>query len=418
MSTKLSGANLAGMSTTRKRVKNDYYATPPEATQDILDRVNMEGSILEPACGINIGVIDADLIGRKRHRFPNLACMKLSGFYKSKGCNVILKTDYINLDNFDKVYISKVFLETEIPEEVLKLHNVEYGGTGFFYDKAPQLPAEVEHHMPDYNLYDKWINKQVDNGRKRKEFEYYLDYSIGFTTRGCVRQCEFCVNKNYKKVYPHSPIGEFLDQNRKYICLLDDNILAYPKWKEIILELQQTNKYFQYKQGMDMRLMAEEKAEVLSKSKYRGDYIFAFDNIEDRDIIEKRLMLWKQYNKKTTKLYVFCGFDREDKWDKQFWDNDIADTFERIKVLMQYGCLPYIMRFNRYEESPHRGTYINLARWCNQPNFYKKKSYREFCIANGENSATVRYMKEFEKDHPKIAKMYYDMKFEELNQFQ
>lgn len=27
-----------------------------------------------------IAVIDADLIGRRRHRFPNLACMKISGF--------------------------------------------------------------------------------------------------------------------------------------------------------------------------------------------------------------------------------------------------------------------------------------------------------------------------------------------------
>lgn len=27
-----------------------------------------------------IAVIDADMIGRKKHRFPNLACMKLSGY--------------------------------------------------------------------------------------------------------------------------------------------------------------------------------------------------------------------------------------------------------------------------------------------------------------------------------------------------
>ncbi|EOS71642.1 hypothetical protein C818_00445 [Lachnospiraceae bacterium MD308] len=26
-----------------------------------------------------IAVVDADLIGRKKYRFPNLACMKLSG---------------------------------------------------------------------------------------------------------------------------------------------------------------------------------------------------------------------------------------------------------------------------------------------------------------------------------------------------
>ena len=47
----LSGTNLAGMSTTRSRVKNDYYATPPEVTRAILDEEVLEGVILEPACG-------------------------------------------------------------------------------------------------------------------------------------------------------------------------------------------------------------------------------------------------------------------------------------------------------------------------------------------------------------------------------
>ena len=34
---------------------------------------------------MNIAVIDADLIGRKRHRFPNLVCMKLSAYLKERG---------------------------------------------------------------------------------------------------------------------------------------------------------------------------------------------------------------------------------------------------------------------------------------------------------------------------------------------
>ena len=34
---------------------------------------------------MNIGIIDADMIGRTKHRFPNLVCMKLSGYYKMGG---------------------------------------------------------------------------------------------------------------------------------------------------------------------------------------------------------------------------------------------------------------------------------------------------------------------------------------------
>lgn len=72
----LSGANLAGMSTTRDRVKDDYYATPREGTTPILDREVLRGSILEPACGEghisevvkeyypNAEVVSTDLIDR------------------------------------------------------------------------------------------------------------------------------------------------------------------------------------------------------------------------------------------------------------------------------------------------------------------------------------------------------------------
>lgn len=115
-----------------------------------------------------IAVIDADLIGRKRHRFPNLVCMKLSGYHKDMGAQVVLKTDYENLDNFDKVYVAKVFTDTQIPSAVLSLSNVKYGGTGFFYDKAVPLPIEIEHHKPDYHLYDDWVKTQLAAGKKHR----------------------------------------------------------------------------------------------------------------------------------------------------------------------------------------------------------------------------------------------------------
>lgn len=133
---------------------------------------------------MKIAIIDADIVGKKKHRFPNLCCMKLSSFHKQKGDAVILKTNYENLDQYDKVYISKVFTDTEIPgepedktnknsdtisewyadNEFLKQDNIEYGGTGFFYDKAPPLPDEIEHIMPDYHLYDDWVQAAIDSG--------------------------------------------------------------------------------------------------------------------------------------------------------------------------------------------------------------------------------------------------------------
>ena len=367
---------------------------------------------------MKIAIIDADLIGRNKHRFPNLACMKISSYHKKIGDNVELKTDYKTLEIYDKVYISKVFTDTEIPEYILEMQNVEYGGTGFFYDKAPNLPYEIEHCMPDYDLYKDWVQYQLNNGGKRLDYKYYLDYAIGFLTRGCFRRCEFCVNKNYKKVEKHSPLSEFLDTTKKKICLLDDNFLGSPEWKTMLIELQETGKPFQFKQGLDERILTDEKCELLFKSKYDGDYIFAFDNIEDKEVIERKAYLIRKHYKnkgQNFKFYVLCGFDKNEKYDMEFWERDICNTFERIFILAKYNFKPYIMRFNKYKESPLYGSYVNIACWCNQPSLFNNLSYRDFCKkddlrkSNGSGtSATWRYFKQLD-DLDLECEKYFDI---------
>ena len=70
---------------------------------------------------MNVAIIDADLIGKRKHRFPNLACMKISGYQKEQGNSVTLKLDYDNLEEYDRVYISKVFTDTSINSRILQL---------------------------------------------------------------------------------------------------------------------------------------------------------------------------------------------------------------------------------------------------------------------------------------------------------
>ena len=51
MSNILTGTSLSGTSTSRKRVENDFYATPTESTIALLEREKFSGDILEPCCG-------------------------------------------------------------------------------------------------------------------------------------------------------------------------------------------------------------------------------------------------------------------------------------------------------------------------------------------------------------------------------
>lgn len=365
---------------------------------------------------MKIGIIDADLLDNGT-RHPNLALMKISGYFKSLGNEVELLQDYKSVNEYAQIYISKVFTFTKVPDGIVDRPNVHIGGTGFFEDGGTNLPYEIEHHMPDYSLYEAYANDKLAKGYNRSSVSDYLDFSIGFTTRGCFRKCSFCVNKKYDRPFKHSPVSEFLDNNRPYIYLWDDNFLAFSGWESILDELEATGKPFQFRQGLDVRLMTDQKVKRLSKTRYHGDFIFAFDHLEDRDLIESKLKLWRKYCAKTTKLYVLCAYNSQD-------EKDIEDTFERIHILMKYGCLPYIMRYELYKKSRWETFYVQLARWCNQPQFFKKKSFRQFCEANqdyhkNKNTVCAAYqcMKDFEENFPDIAKKYFDLRFEEENKY-
>lgn len=368
---------------------------------------------------MHIGIIDCDLLAKGNHRFPNLACMKISSYYKNNDHDVDLVRSWEeDLSIYDKLLVSKVFTSTEIP--VIKHDNIRYGGTGFYFDKAEPLPDRIEHIKPDYTLYYDYIKQFPYSKKLRKSFEAYIDYSIGFLTRGCFRKCKFCVNQNYDMVREHSPLKEFYDENRKVICMLDDNFFGFANWKSKIIELQETDKKFFFKQGLDIRILTDEKCSYLFNSKYYRDYIFAFDSMKDYDLIHEKLKLIRKYSiSRNIKFYVLVGFEGTD-------ENDIENAFKRIELLMRYQCLPYIMRYQSKNEVPWKnskckGMYVTLARWCNQPSFFKKMSFRRFCEYNQEYSdnkgrkglcSSMRALVDFEKEYPEIAKKYFDVEFE------
>jgi len=368
---------------------------------------------------IIIAVIDAELSEnvRKIRRFPNLACMKLSGYYKGKGHEVILKTDYENLQAYSKVFISKVFTKTKVPNKILCLPNVSHGGTGFFYADSPALPKEVEHHAPDYELYGDYVNGLLQKGIKPHVLKCFTDYSIGFLTRGCFRRCGFCVNKKYDRCITHSPIDEFYDENRKKIMLLDDNILAHPDWMAYFEGLRGIGKPFCFKQGVDIRLITPYFAQMISTAKYDGDLIFAFDDIADAELIERKLAMFREHSNKEVKMYLFCAYDKDGRYDTDFWLADIEGIFKRLVILGKYRIKPYLMRYEKYLDSPFSGIYKNLATYCNAGGIFKVASFFEFCesrLAKSKNKdkplAEWRYYADFVQLYPYFEAQYFNVR--------
>lgn len=298
---------------------------------------------------MKVGLIDCD---RKNslHPFPNLALMKLSAWHKRQGDTVEWYEPLFS-GHMDKVYVSKVFSFTPDYEYYIDADEVVYGGSGFaiqmidgkeVYDKTKDnpLPYEVEHIMPDYSLYG--IN----------------DTAYGFITKGCPRGCDFCHVKNMQgqQASKVADLNEFWN-GQKNIVLLDPNITACKEWKDVFQQLIDSNANVDFTQGLDIRMMTKEKAEMLNHIKTKTIH-FAWDRYEDKDIILPKLKEFREISKirpKDLVVYVLCG-DRE----RRITESD----FERIYTLRKIGYSPYVMIYDK-ESLPKGHELRKLQRWVN-----------------------------------------------------
>lgn len=214
-----------------------------------------------------IGLIDVD-----GHNFPNIPLMKISAWHKASGDHVEWY-DPMFSPHMDKVYVSKVFSFSPDFDYFIDADEVSYGGSGYcislvngkeVFDKSKdkELPSEIEHIYPDYSLYG------------------ITDTAYGFLTRGCPRGCSFChvEAKEGRRSYKVADLNEFWN-GQKNIVLCDPNILACREWKDLLQQLIDSKAWVDFNQGLDIRLMTEEKAEMLKQIKMKEMH-FAWDRYQ------------------------------------------------------------------------------------------------------------------------------------------
>ena len=293
---------------------------------------------------MRIGLVDVD--GKN---FPNLALMKISAWHKGKGDRVEWY-DPMFSGHFNKVYLSKVFSFTPDFDYPIDADEVERGGTGycislvngkevFDQSKNKNLPYEVEHIYPDYSLYP----------------ELTKDTAYGFLTRGCPRGCDFCIveKKEGRCSIKVADLSEFWNGQKK-IVLCDPNILACRDWKPLLQQLIDSRAEVDFNQGLDIRMMTEEKIDMLRQIKIKEIH-FAWDRYEDKDRVLPRLeMFANKYGKKMqhkTIVYTIVNFS-----------TSIEQDLDRIYTLRDMGYWPYVMIYDKEHSSQ---VYHDMARWVN-----------------------------------------------------
>lgn len=340
---------------------------------------------------MRIAVLDVDNYGKDLKKcFPNIALMKLSAWHKEQGDSVEWYDP--DAEPYDKAYVSKVFSFSNEPFEVIHAREVQKGGSGYcislvngkeIYDKTKDstLPPEIEHHYPDYDLYG------------------ITDTAYGFMSRGCPRGCDFChvKDKEGRRAYKVANLSEFWN-GQPNIELMDPNTLACKEWKTILMQLAETGAWVNFNQGIDIRLMTEEKAQYLSNVKVKHVH-FAYDRYQDKPIIEPKMRKFKEisnWKRSKVTVYVLCGFD-----------TTMSQNLERIEFIRSLDWNPYVMLYDK-EHIPKGHELLRLQRWCNNKMIFWSCPTFDYYLnvrLPYEKEYNKRYYEEKRKKKPKYQQM-------------
>lgn len=304
---------------------------------------------------------------------PNLALMKLSAYHKARG-------DEVSMTGFysapDLVYISCVFTWNRPKARgIAKMYpqsEVICGGHGVALGDVT-LPDDIEHLKPDYSLYP------------------WMDFSMGYTSRGCIRHCGFCdVWKMEGPIHDQAPINEFLEPGHKRLVLLDNNLLASPKWRQTLQYIIDNHLQVNFCQGLDIRLVNDEVASYLTQIDARTVsfktpmFHFAFDSTSYESSVERGVEILLGHGLKARNLtfFVLCGYDEE--WevingpcDSLVIPSTLEDCMHRFQVIRNLGANAYIMKYQDRRDLP----WLNkLDRWVNR-HLYKKCAFTDYNTA-------------------------------------
>lgn len=290
---------------------------------------------------MNVLLIDID------SKMPNLALMKLSTYHKAQGDDV----SFNNTDDPDIVYASVVFSKNKHLVDGLKFYypssKIIIGGSG--YSLSSKLKDEIEFIKPDYSLYPD------------------MDYSLGYMTRGCNRNCSFCIVPQKEGQFTHwQHPSEWHNQAFNKIVFLDNNILfSKNEFEEAVLFSNNLSLDVWFTQGLDLRLIDEKDLKLLAEMKRTHNINFAWDNIKDEKlIIEKIKLIGDSLSLRQVQFYVYVDSDQ-----------DFDSGLYRCRKLKELGTNAFVM-LNQNTKRTQR--LKDLARWANRKWLFWSCDFEEY----------------------------------------
>jgi hypothetical protein len=299
---------------------------------------------------MKIGLHDAEKDHMPDKTFPNYALMKISAWYKAQGDEVEWYLP-VAWKSYDKVYSSKIFdftpVNAYLPPDAIK------GGTG--YGLYSELAPEMDEIFPDYSIYPD------------------CDYAIGFLTRGCIRNCDWCVvPKKEGKIRPYRAIEQVARPDTNKIVLMDNNILACPYGLRELEKIADSDYLIDLNQGMDIRLITPQIARLLKRIKWI-DYIrFSCDTEAQLPYFEKVMPLFREL-KIASKIWVYL-----------LVRNDTDEAERRVRAL--HAINKSISIYAQAERNVGKTVTPAQSEFQNRYIYgrsYKKETWQNYCQKRG-----------------------------------
>lgn len=289
-----------------------------------------------------IGLLDVD-----GHHFPNLPLMKIAAYHKKKGDHV----EWLNhLDKYDIVYQSKVFTFSPDSDISVQAPVVCKGGTG--YNIGSRLPDDIERTQPDYSIYP------------------MFKFSIQFFSRGCIRQCPFCIVREKEgMIRPVEPME--LNPAGERMEILDNNFFANPEWRSAVKWIERSGQRINL-HGVDVRIMDEEQAYWLNRMKIAGSIHIAWDFPQD-PVLPKIKEMLKYIKPYKIICYVLIGFN-----------STIEQDYGRVIQLKELGIRPFVQPYRDFHNQRVPTKYErDFAQWVNKREIFSSCDFKDFSPRKG-----------------------------------
>lgn len=289
---------------------------------------------------MKIGLIDVD----GHNGFPNLALMRISAYHKAKGDTVEWWNGFIH---YDRVYMSKVFTFTPDVDTVIDADEIIRGGTG--YKDYGSLPPEIEETYPDYSIYPD------------------VDYAIGFLTRGCIRNCPWCiVPRKEGHIRPAATWQEIKRPDSRKIVFMDNNVLACDHGIQQIEDMGGKPVWVDFNQGLDARLITHEIARLLARLHWISFVRVSCDTEAMLPVVKKAVQNMKD-----------AGIAKS-----RFWSyvlvQDVEEAHRIVTELKEIGVNPFAQPYRDYDGGEPTAEQKDFARWVNNKAVFKSCSWSDY----------------------------------------